>query len=61
MNTANSNIPKTFSQGQTESDFFGAYLDEVNGLQNENDFFRALLRKHKIQIPDGPYGQKQHG
>ena len=38
-----------------------ASIEEVNALQGENDFLRALLKKFKITIPDGPYGQKQHG
>ena len=47
MNAASSQIPKTFGRMQTS-------------LQEEIDFLRTLLMSNKIQIPDGPYGKKQH-
>ena len=46
---------------QSDQDVCEACLEEVNSMQEEIDFLRALLRKNKITIPDGPYGQKQHG
>ena len=54
-------ISETFSREQTESDVCEACLDELNTLQEEIDFYRSLLRKNKITIPDGPYDQKQNG
>ena len=54
-------IPESFSRMQDESDVGEACFDEVNGRENEIDVLRALLRKHKIVIPDIPSGQKQLG
>ena len=48
------------SSDMTESDVCKA-CKKVNALQEEIDFLRTLLSKKKIPIPNGPYGQKQHG
>ena len=54
MHTKRSQILETFSRKQL--DVGGASVDEINALQSEIDFLRALLRKKNIPIPDGPYG-----
>ena len=51
-------IPESFSRMPDESDVGESCFDEVNGRQNEIDVLKALLRKHKIVIPDIPSGQK---
>ena len=48
------------SSDMAESDVCEA-CEKVNAMQEEIDFLRTLLRKKKIPIPNGPYGQKQHG
>ena len=53
--------PEIFGRGHSKSDVCENCLEEVNAMQEEIDFLRALLRKYKITIPDVPYGQKQHG
>ena len=54
MKATNSTIPETFGKMQDELDERETFLDRINGLQKENDCFRALLRKNKIVIPDIP-------
>ena len=58
MDKAGTDFLEAFGKEQTESDDCENYLAEVNYLKNEVDFLRTQLRKNKIPIPDGPYGQK---
>ena len=58
MKATSLTIRETFGRIQNELDERETFLDKINGLQNENDCFRALLRKNKIAIPDIPGHQK---
>ena len=59
MKAINSTVRETSDWMQDESDVCETCLDQINGLQNENDCYRALLRKNKIVIPEIPGRQKQ--
>ena len=61
MNATSLQSQEIFDQGQSQSEFCENCLKEGNAMQTEIYFLRALLRKHKIKVPDFHCGQKQYG